>query len=60
MPSDAYIDGNRIIESGVGVKLNLEEFNKEQHQQIILGKQQQEKVFEGPYFPIPFQKISKF
>ncbi|NCO23537.1 MAG: hypothetical protein COZ07_01495 [Candidatus Infernicultor aquiphilus] len=29
MPNDAYIDGNRIIESGVGVKLNLEEFNKE-------------------------------
>ena len=29
MPNDAYIDSNRIIESGVGVKLNLEEFNKE-------------------------------
>ncbi len=29
MPYDAYIDDNRIIESKVGVKLNLEEFSKE-------------------------------
>jgi len=29
MPYDAYIDNNRIIESKVGVKLNLEEFSEE-------------------------------
>lgn len=29
MPYDAYIDNNRIIESKVGIKLNLEEFNEE-------------------------------
>ncbi len=29
MPYDAYIDDNRIIESKVGVKLNLEEFSEE-------------------------------
>ncbi|MHC2995306.1 MAG: VanW family protein [Candidatus Atribacteria bacterium] len=29
MPYDAYIDNNRIIESKVGIKLNLEEFSEE-------------------------------
>ena len=29
MPSDAYVDGNRIIESKIGVKLDLEKFKEE-------------------------------
>ena len=44
---------NKMNESGLITP------TKEQHQQIILGKQQHEKVFEGPYFPIPFQKTKQ-
>ena len=29
MPSDSYVDGNRIIESKIGVKLDLEKFKEE-------------------------------
>jgi vancomycin resistance protein VanW len=51
MPNDAYINGNRIIESGVGVKLNLEEFNKEIIK-TLKGLDQEKYIFSMPVITI--------
>jgi len=48
MPSDAYVDGNRIIESRIGVKLDLEKL-KEEITESLKSLDEEKYIFDIPF-----------
>lgn len=51
MPSDAYVDGNRIIESRIGVKLDLEKF-KEEITESLKSLDEEKYIFNIPVITV--------
>jgi len=51
MPSDAYVDGNRIIESRIGVKLDLEKL-KEEITESLKSLDEEKYIFDIPVITI--------
>jgi len=51
MPRDAYVEGNRIIESRIGVKLDLEKF-KEEITESIKSLNEEKYIFDIPVITV--------